>query len=72
MIAKLCNMMAVWANNEEQENDCYPKSGDEHNANKRNNDYRNKGQWEYSDSDKKCKLDDHVATLEHPSHGRKT
>lgn len=70
-IGELRDMMAVWADNEEQENDSYPTRGDEYNDNKQSSNNSNKGQREYSDSSKKRKPDDHVAALECPPRGKK-
>jgi hypothetical protein len=61
-------MMQRWANEEDEENGCFPK----HNNDKRNNDNRsNKGQWNYSGSSQKCKLDDLVTAVKHNPCGKK-
>ena len=66
-------MMTTWADNEEQEIDHFPKCGDENNGNRhaKCNHNRNKGPRDQSDSGKKQRLDDHIATLDRPPRGKK-
>jgi hypothetical protein len=62
-------MMQRWANEEDEENGCFPK----HNNDKRNNDNRsNKGQQNYSGSSPNRKPDDLVVAVEHNPHGKKS
>ena len=46
-------MMTKWDDNEEQENDRFPKRGDDNNGNKWANDNRGKGLREQPDSSRK-------------------
>jgi len=58
-----------WADNEEQENDRFPKRIDDNNGSKRSNENRGKGPRDQPKQGKKHRPDDHVAALNRPWHG---
>jgi hypothetical protein len=65
---ELHDMMQRWADQEDEEKKCFPKSNnDKHN----NDNHSDKGQWNYWGSSRKRKPDDLVTAIERKRHGKK-
>jgi hypothetical protein len=70
-IAGLRVMMHDWSGQEEKMREWFPRHNDSYL--RRPNDNRNdKSQWDYSGPSRKCKPDNFIAAVDHPSQGKKT
>jgi hypothetical protein len=67
---ELCDMMVRWANQEDEENDRFPKR----NSHKQGNDngHFDKGEWNHLGNPQKRKPDQEVAAVKHNPHGKKS
>jgi hypothetical protein len=67
---ELCDMMEQWANQEDEENDRFPKRNHDKQAN--GNDHFDKSQQNHSGNTRKRKPDQEVAAVERNPHAKKS
>jgi hypothetical protein len=67
---ELRDMMARWADQEDEENDRFPKRTNDKQGN--GNSHFDKGQWNHSGSPQKCKPDQEIVVVERNLRGRKS
>jgi hypothetical protein len=69
-VVELRDMMARWADQEDEEDDRFPKCNHDKQGN--GNDHFNKSQWNHSGNTRKCKPDHEVTAVERNPHGKKS
>jgi hypothetical protein len=67
---EVCDMMAPWANQEDEENDQFPKRNHDKQGNA--NGHFDKSQRNHSGNTRKCKPDHEVAAVERNPRGKKS